>query len=184
MLKKLMLNFLILLKKIPAFQSIAFITGQVDLEHYVAKTGKIIKTSLPMGLINFNTVDNKLKYALAALISTTGNTRWIGVNGLIVSNTAATADGEDGMGETTGNYPYVTTKDSGGAGSTNAVVFKGVRTAAGAETHADMELGLDFTDGGSFVTEYATQTISKTLATSDVLSIYWKLTINYSGLDV
>lgn len=178
MLKKLMLNFLFLLKKLPAFKSIAFVTGQVELEHYVAKTGKVIKTVLPMGLINFNTVNNNLKYALAALISTTGNSRWIGTNGLIASNVSATADGEDGIAETTSDYPYVTTKDSGGTGSQNWVKFKGVRTAAGSETHANLELGLDFNTGSSFTTIYATQTISKSLSTSDVLTVYWTITIS------
>ena len=78
-------------------------------------------------LINFNTVNVNLKYAVAALISTTGNTKWVGTNTLISDQGAAT--GDDGIAETTGNYPYVTTKDSGGTGSVNWVKWKGVRTA-------------------------------------------------------
>lgn len=176
-LKSLQIGFLLRLKKIPLFSSVCFIMGEVETEHYIAKTGKTVYKKLSMGLVNYNAVDNELKYALAALISTAGNIRWIGTNGLIVSNVSATAENEDGIGESDTGYPYITTKDSGGTGSQNWVKFKGVRTAAGAETHTTIQIGLSWGDGeATFVKVYAEQSITKTMATGDVLTIYWKLT--------
>ena len=175
-LKSLQIGFLHQLKKVPGCESISFITGQVELEHYVAKTGETIYEKLPMELINYNTVDNNLKYALAALISTTGNTRWIGTNSLI--DGYSSQSGKDGILETSGvgEFPYITTKDSGGAGSQNWVKFKGVRTAQGAETHTSLGIGLNIVSDYELGTEYASQTISKTLALNDVLTVYWTLT--------
>jgi len=180
-LKLLLIKSLIWLKNSNKYtRGIAIITGQVETVHRVKKTGEIVKDKYPIQLVGlgagfFNTINNNLKYALAKWIGGSNSGEYIGANGLM---TQASSNTKDGMGETNG-YPYTTTKDSGGTGSQNWIKFKGVRTAAGAESHANMVLGLAWDTGADDVTtEYASQTISKTLASGDVFTVYWTITIN------
>ena len=175
--------FLMWLKKFKPFKSIILLTGKFEAHHYCKKTGKTTIDRLPVTMLNsmpfFNTVDNELLYCLAKVISTTGNAAWIGVNGLM---TQASSDSKDGIiFQTSGDtidYPTTTTKDSGGTGSSASVVFKAVRTAAGAEAIAAADLGIGFSALAGFGTEYATQTYAKTLASGDILTVYWTLTLS------
>jgi hypothetical protein len=134
----------------------------------------VLLSALPF----INTVDNNLKYALAALISTTGNAYWVGVDGLM---TQASSDGKDGivLFATAAGKPTTTTKDSGGTGAQNWVKWKGVRTAAGTEVLTSAGLGLAYSTYSQLINlSYLTQTISKTLALNDVYTLYWTFTVN------
>jgi len=162
------------------FKDICFVTGQLEEEHYHAKTGKTTRRKYPVMLLSglpfFNTVNNNLKYAIPALISTTGNTRWVGTNGLM---TTADNVGHDGIVQLAayGDFtPFTTTKDSGGTAAQNWVKWKGVFTAVGALTIARLDLGLNYSTG-SFATPYLNQAVSKVLAINDVYTVYWTLTV-------
>lgn len=183
LIQSLIIMFLMWLKKFDAFQSITFITGKFEAEHWCKKTGKTTIDKLPVMLLGSlpfpNTIPNALKYYVAQVISTTGNAAWIGVNSLM---TQASAIDKDGIlltsSSDTNEYPTTTTKDSGGTGSSTSVVFKGVRTAAGAEVIANAYLGLAYTLASKLGTEYATQSYAKTLASGDILTVTWTLTVS------
>jgi hypothetical protein len=175
--KSLYIGFLRMLKRY-GFADIVLMTGEVELEHWHKATGETTVEKLPLGLVNFNTVGNDLKYQIAQAIGASHDI-YVGQQTLM---TQASAAGKDGIvynydGAT--GYPTTTTKDSGGTGSVAWVKFKGVRTAAGAETFTTVGLGIVYDDGGpSFDYTYASQSVSKTLASGDVLTCYWTITIS------
>lgn len=186
MLKKfitgLVIQFILLLKKMPMFNSIVLVTGQVETEHFRPSTGKRTVKKFPKVFLSsfpfFNTVDNNLKYYIAKVISTTGNATWIGSGSLM---TQASYQAKDGIAltESTTFYPTTTTKDDGGTGAEAYVKFKGVRTAAGTETIDGAELGVGLLSSPwEFGTTYATQTLSQALVASDVYTVNWTITIS------
>ena len=186
MLKKfitgLVIEGIMLLKKLPMFKSIVLVTGQLETEHYIAKTGLTVKKKYPKEFMEkvplFNTIANALKYYIAKVISTTGNGLWIGSNTLMTQSLPSDKDGLI-LTEGAGYYPTTTTKDDGGTGAEAYVKFKGVRTAAGSETIDGASLGLDYLGSGDgFNIEYATGTLSQGLVISDVYTVNWTVTIS------
>jgi len=186
MLKKfivgLVIESILFLKRFKMFQSINLMYGQIETEYYSAKTKETIKRKFPKHFVGkmifVNTVANALKYYIAKVISTTGNTAWIGANSLM---TQASYFGKDGIGLTESDtiYSTTTTKDDGGTGSEAYVKFKGVRTAAGSETIDGAELGLQLISSpDEFATVYCTQTLSQSLSVSDVYTVNWTITIS------
>lgn len=184
-IKNFLIKSLIWLKNSnPLTRGMIIITGQVRDEVYDPKTKKTVKGDYAIQLLSlggasfgaFNTIQNALKYALARWIGASNATAFIGANSLATQATFAT---RDGICENTTGYAYTTTKDSGGTGAEDNIVFKGVRTAAGAETHAGLQLGLAIIASPiECTTVYASQTVSKTLASSQVYTVYWTLTIS------
>lgn len=170
--------FIWIKNKIPFTRGMVVLTGQVRDELYDPKTGITTKTIYPIHFAHYNTVNNNLKYAIAKWIGGSNAGEFIGANTLA---TQASPSGKDGICETTGGYVYTTTKDSGGTGSVNNIVFKGVRTAAGSESHADLEIGLNLDIPVStydLTTVYAAQTISKSLTSGQVYTVYWTITVS------
>jgi len=176
--KNFLIRSLIWLKNTnPLTRGLMIITGQVRDELYDPSTGEIVTQNYPIQLAgNFNTIQNAFKYAIAKWTGASNASGWIGSNGLM---TQASFTGNDGILETGTGYSYTTTKDSGGTGAEDNIVFKGVRTAAGSETHATLKLGLSaIASPVEFTTDYASQTISKSLTSGQVYTVYWTVTVS------
>ena len=133
---------------------------------------------------SFNAIGNKLKYLIAQHLGAGGTD--FGIDTLFTTNAAqgGAEDGNDGIVVSDGNdgYTAVTTKDSGGAGSTNQIVFKGIYTATGPYTITMVYLGraLDWIDAATpFSTyQFASRSASVTMAANQVLTVLWTITVN------
>ena len=124
--KNLLVKSFIWLKNSNKFtKGLMVVTGQVRDELYDPKTGITTKTIYPVHFAHYNTISTALKYNIAKWIGGSNASEYVGANSLA---TQASANGKDGIVETTG-YWYTTTKDSGGTGAEDNIVFKGVRTA-------------------------------------------------------
>lgn len=130
-----------------------------------------------------NTVQNALKYQVAKAIGD-GTTNF-GIDDLFTGNAGqgGAQDGKDGicLSDATTGYTMTTTKDSGGTGSENTIVFKGVYTATGAYTPTTFYLGraLAWTSAAVPFSSnlFAQVSDSVTMANGNVLTVYWTLTI-------
>jgi len=129
-----------------------------------------------------NTVASALKYALIHHLA--DGTQNYGIDNLftVSAGQGGASDGKDGIVVSNGTtgYSMITTLSSGGAGSTNTAVFKGVYTAGGAYTATTAYLlrALAWASAAAPSAYFASQTFSKVLATSDQLTIYWTITLN------
>ncbi len=129
-----------------------------------------------------NTVASALKYALIHHLA--DGTQNYGIDNLftVSAGQGGASDGKDGIVISNGaaGYSMITTLSSGGAGSTNTVVFKGVYTAAGAyvATTAYLLRNLAWASAAAPSSYFASQTFSKTLALADQITIYWTVTLN------
>lgn len=131
-----------------------------------------------------NTIGNQLKYQIAKALG--DGTTDFGIDSLFTTNDNQSGGGEDGndgvvISDGTTAYTMITTKASGGTGSENTISFKGIFTApAGGYTATLMYLGraLDWIDEATPFTnfQFATASISKSLAEDDQLTAYWDLT--------
>ncbi|MGR3218210.1 MAG: hypothetical protein ACUZ8H_00140 [Candidatus Anammoxibacter sp.] len=174
-LKNSLVKLLIWLKNSNRFtRGIVLMTGQVKDELYDPKTGITIKTVYPLHLASFNSIGTPLKRKIAKWIGASNATEWIGANSLA---TQASFENKDGIAEQGTGYSYTTTKDSGGTGAEDNIVFKGVRTAAGSESHTSLDIGMTIKADFSLTTTYATQTISKNLTNGQVYTVFWTFTV-------
>ena len=129
-----------------------------------------------------NTVAAALKYALIHHLAAGAQNYGIDDLFTVSAGQGGASDGKDGIVVSNGTtgYSMITTLSSGGAGSTNTVVFKGVYTAAGAYTATTAYLlrVLAWASAAAPSAYFASQTFSKVLALGDQLTIYWTITLN------
>lgn len=133
-----------------------------------------------------NTIENQLKYRIAQHLG--DGTYNYGVDALFTTDAVqgGAEDGNDGIviSDANNGHTMVTTKESGGAGSTNAITFKGVYlNGTGVDYIATLlYLGrvLDWIDVATpYATfQFATQTISVTIPNNAQYTVHWTLTFS------
>ena len=133
-----------------------------------------------------NTIENQLKYRIAQHLG--DGTYNFGVDALFTTDAVqgGAEDGNDGIviSDANDGHTMITTKESGGAGSTNAITFKGVYTNATGSNYVATALylgrALDWIDTATpYATfQFATQTISVTIPNGAVYTVHWTLTFS------
>lgn len=179
-LKNLVIKALLFLKNFKPFQSIGLVIGTVTIQHKSALTGKI-KTStfrhLLAPILAYNAMQTAVHYAVASLISTTGNAKWIGTNGLATQDQLTLCDGIY-INVLTAIKAMATVKYAGGTGAENYVTFRGTYTEPTGFTPAGFNIGIGATPPSTSMTSYATQTYITTINAGDTIIVDWKLEWN------